>query len=83
MSLQDSMVVTDQRVLFLWRRWLCGMSLVSMEESFYLDDLQVIYMIQIPAITPGGTCTGIYIGYWNLTAGLVVILIAFTPDLRD
>jgi hypothetical protein len=42
MSLQDSMVVTDQRVLFLWRRWLCGMSLVSCEESFYLDDLQVL-----------------------------------------
>ena len=36
------MVVTDQRVLFLWRRWLCGMSLMSMEESFYLDDLQVV-----------------------------------------
>jgi hypothetical protein len=41
MSLQDSMVVTDQRVLFLWRRWFCGMSLMSMEEAFFLDDLQV------------------------------------------
>jgi hypothetical protein len=37
------MVVTDQRVLFLWRRWLFGMSLMSCEESFYLDDLQVSY----------------------------------------
>lgn len=25
----------------LWRRWFCGTSLTSMEESFYLDDLQV------------------------------------------
>ena len=40
--LQDTIVVTDQRVLFLWRMWMFGMSLVSREESFYLDDLQVI-----------------------------------------
>ena len=38
---QDSIVVSSQRVLFLWRRWCCGMSLASLEESFYLDDLQV------------------------------------------
>jgi signal transduction histidine kinase len=41
------MVVTDQRVLFLWRRWLCGMSLVSMEESFYLDDLQFVCLVRM------------------------------------
>jgi hypothetical protein len=40
--LQDTIVVTDQRVLFLWRLWMFGMSLVSQEQSFYLDDLQVI-----------------------------------------
>jgi hypothetical protein len=41
--LQDTIVVTYQRALFLWRRWFFGLSLVSLEESFYLDDLQVIF----------------------------------------
>jgi len=44
---EDSMVVTDQRVLFLWRRWLFGMSLMSCEESFYLDDLQFVCLVRM------------------------------------
>lgn len=39
--LQDNMVVTNQRVLFLQRQWVWGLCFASHEEAFYLDDLHV------------------------------------------
>lgn len=39
--MQDNISVTNQRVQFLWRKWLCGINLGTLEEAFDLDDLQV------------------------------------------
>lgn len=38
---QDNMVATNARVLFLWRQWVWGLCFASHEEAFYLEDLQV------------------------------------------
>lgn len=39
--LQDNMVISNQRVLFLRRQWVWGLCFASHEEAYYLDDLQV------------------------------------------
>lgn len=39
--LQDTMVVTDQRVLYLNRQWVLGCCAATREEAFFLNDLQV------------------------------------------
>jgi hypothetical protein len=50
--LQRTLVVTDQRVLFLWRKYNTTLCTFSREESFTLDDLKVT--------TDTTTCTMLY-----------------------
>jgi hypothetical protein len=48
--------VTDERVLFLNRLWMFGACASSLEQAFYLSDLQVGARLAHCAVT-GGTCT--------------------------
>jgi hypothetical protein len=75
-------VVTDQRVLFLWRRWLCGMSLTSIEESFYLDDLQVCCQKRLRWMAHILTAPHVQLsigGQWHGTVVVPVLYEGYTP----
>jgi hypothetical protein len=47
---QRTLLVTDQRVLFLWRKYNTTLCTYSREESFSLDDLKVSVLL-LPAHT--------------------------------
>lgn len=54
--LQDTMAVSNARVLFHWRHWCCGLCVTSLEEHFNLEDVQASSAAQLTAAVTLHTC---------------------------
>lgn len=81
--LQSNIVITDRRVLLLWRRWVCGMCAESLEEAYNLSDLQVRGLLNL-------LHTSIAFAHWEMalcalcaahtaTGGSLVLLLLLLP----
>jgi hypothetical protein len=96
-KLEDNMIATNGRVLFLSRQWVFSMCVASHEEAFYLEDLQFLSLARgmswlwlwcallgliIGAIMLAGKeAAAVAIGIILLLAGIVCLAVFFVKHL--